>query len=341
MGADRVAEIPEPDLSRQWRQDRRADRDAHDAERQLVETVGVIERGERSRRQKTRDDGVGEQRELHPRRADDRRPQGDEKSLHVGVPARPPEFGDDVAQRHVAGDQQHFEAPGDQHAPGGRVARGREECGERQCRQHDQVEQDRRGRRRSEATQRVENAAVERHQGHQQQIRKGDSSELDREREAHRVLVEPRRQHADHVGRKGEREGKECELAREQEREDAVGEEPRVLRPALLANPGIGRHEGGVERAFGEDGAKVIRQPEGDEERVGDRAGSQHRRHQHVAEEAGQAREQRESAHRQDAVDHAYIRCCTGRSHRRASDSQSSRCPYPASARRTASTMRS
>src|SRR5665647_1914423 len=76
---------------------------------------------------------------------------------------------------------------------------------------------------------------------------------------------------------------------------------------ALGANPGIGRHEGGVERAFGENGAEMIRQPQRDEKRVGHRTGAEHRRQYDVTDEAGEPREQREAADREDALDHRTI----------------------------------
>ena len=73
---------------------------------------------------------------------------------------------------------------------------------------------------------------------------------------------------------------------------------------ALLADAGIGRHEGGVEGALGEDGAEMVGQPQRDEKRVGHRPGAQHRRQDDVADEAGHARKQRKAADRQNAFDH-------------------------------------
>ena len=48
-----------------------ADRDADDADGELVDAVGVIERRQCAGRQKGGDQRVGEKRELHPARADD------------------------------------------------------------------------------------------------------------------------------------------------------------------------------------------------------------------------------------------------------------------------------
>ena len=73
---------------------------------------------------------------------------------------------------------------------------------------------------------------------------------------------------------------------------------------ALLADAGIGRHERRVERAFGEDRAEMIGQPQRHEEGVGDRSGAEHGRQHDVARKAGDAREQREAADGEDASDH-------------------------------------
>ena len=75
-------------------------------------------------------------------------------------------------------------------------------------------------------------------------------------------------------------------------------------RTALLADARIGRHEGGVERALGEDRAEMIGQAQRDEKRVGHRAGAEDRRQHHVTEKAGDAREQRKPADGENASDH-------------------------------------
>ena len=67
---------------------------------------------------------------------------------------------------------------------------------------------------------------------------------------------------------------------------------------------GIGRHERGVEGAFGEDGAKMIGQPQRHEERVRDRPGAEDRREHDVARKAGQPRKKRIAADGEDAPKH-------------------------------------
>ena len=206
--------------------------------------------------------------------------------------------------RRIGADQQRFEHAGDQHAPGRGVAGGREEDGEGERRDHREIEQDRRGGSRGEALQRVEDAAVERHQADQQEIGKGDAGELDREREAAGVLVEAGREQPMTVGVKMSATASSTSWRREQQREDAVGEQPRRIGAALRADARIGRHEGRVERAFGEDRAEMIGQPQRDEEGVRHRPGAEHRGKHDVAHEAGDARDQRPSADREDALDH-------------------------------------
>ena len=184
------------------------------------------------------------------------------------------------------------------------MPRRRKEHGQRECRDHRKIEQDRRGRRRSEAAERIEDAAVERHQRHQQEIGKRDARELDRECETAGVIGEAGREQRDHRRREHERERDQDQLAGDQEREHAVGEQSSGIGTALLAGVRISRHERGVEGALGEDRAKVVGNPQRDEEGVGDRPGAEHPRQHDVARKAGKAREQREAADGEDASNH-------------------------------------
>jgi hypothetical protein len=152
--------------------------------------------------------------------------------------------------------------------------------------------------------QRVEDAAIERHQRNQQQIGKRDARELDGEREPPRIMREAGREELDHRRGEHQRDGEEHELDRKQQREDAIREQRR--RPGALgrADARIGRHEGRVERALGENGAEMIGQAERHEERIRHRAGAQDGRQHDVAREAGETRHQRQAADREDAFDH-------------------------------------
>ena len=96
---------------------------------------------------------------------------------------------------------------------------------------------------------------------------------------------------------------------------------------ALAADVRIGRHEGGVEGALGEDRAEMIGQPKRDEERVRDRPGAQDRRQHDVARKAGEAREQREAADGEDASEHAPLLAHTFGAKRRNQRSKARRAP--------------
>ena len=54
------------------------------------------------------------------------------------------------------------------------------------------------------------------------------------------------------------------------------------------------------------DRAEMVRQAERDEERIRDGSRAEHRRHHNVAQEAGHARDEREAADGEDAVDHRW-----------------------------------
>ena len=67
------------------------------------------------------------------------------------------------------------------------------------------------------------------------------------------------------------RHAEQHDLARQQQRENPVAEHPHRVGAAGDADARIGRNERGVERAFGEDRAEMVRQPQRHEKRVGKR----------------------------------------------------------------------
>ena len=150
----------------------------------------------------------------------------------------------------------------------------------------------------------VEHAAVQRHQRDQQQIRKGDPRQRDRQFAARRIVLEPRREDGDHLRHEPPRHDEQDHLGGKQQREDAVGEQPR-RRVALAVQMRIGRHEGGVEGALGEDRAKMIGQPQRHEKRIRDGPRAENGGKHDVARESGQPREQRITADSEDASEHA------------------------------------
>lgn len=122
-----------------------------------------------------------------------------------------------------------------------------------------------------------------------------------------RFVGEARRQHADYRRREYQGQEQEDRFSGEQERKDAIGEQPRGVDAVLLADAGVSRHEGGIERALGKNGAEMIRQPERDKERIGDRAGAENGRQHDIAHKAGNARQKCEAADREKASEHAAI----------------------------------
>ena len=132
----------------------------------------------------------------------------------------------------VAGDQQEFEDTGHQHAPGRGMAGGRKKSRQRERDHEREIEQDRRGGGGGEALQRIEDAAIERDQRDQQQIGKRDAREIDCERETLRIAREARRQHIDHRRREQQGHRQQHDLACQQQRENAIGEQPGALDPS-------------------------------------------------------------------------------------------------------------
>ena len=114
-----------------------------------------------------------------------------------------------------------------------------------------------------------------------------------------------RRENRDHLRHEQPGDDQQDDLRGEQQREDAVGEQLCAEVSLLAVDMRIGRHEGGVEGALGEDRAEMIGQPQRDEERVRHRAGAEDRREHDVAREPGQPRKQRIAADGEDASEHA------------------------------------
>jgi hypothetical protein len=82
------------------------------------------------------------------------------------------------------------------------------------------------------------------------------------------------------------------------------GESFRRLGSIPLADLRKNWDEGGVEGALRKDGTEMIGQPQCDEESVGDRPGAKHISQHDVASKAGDSRQQREAAYRENASQH-------------------------------------
>ena len=86
--------------------------------------------------------------------------------------------------------------------------------------------------------------------------------------------------------------------------EDPVRECRGGLRFALGVKRGIARQERRIDGAFPEDGAKIIGKQEREQERIRQQAVAQDRGHQDVAHKSGDARQKRETAHREKPPEH-------------------------------------
>ena len=118
-------------------------------------------------------------------------------------------------------------------------------------------------------------------------------------------LLKPGASRSITAGVNSKRHAEQHDLARQQQRENPVAEHPHGVAAARDADARIGRNEGRVERALGEDRAEMVRQPQRHEKRIRHRPRPQHRGEHDVAQEAGHARQERNSTNCQDAVDHA------------------------------------
>jgi hypothetical protein len=171
---------------------------------------------------------------------------------------------------------------------------------DKQSADHRKIEQNRSGRGRFEPVHRVQHVGKLRHDGDAKEVWKGDARQRDGERMLLRIVAEARRNRAHDRRHCGQRDQQQRYLRRELPGEDVIGEMPAFLGgPAILVDhAGEARHESRVECTFGEDGAKMVRQAESDEEGVGQRAGAENRGHENIARETRDARQQRESADR-------------------------------------------
>ena len=127
------------------------------------------------------------------------------------------------------------------------------------------------------------------------------------EGESFGIGAEARSEERNHLWGEQKRHGEQQRLGGKQHREDAVGKQPRRGAAAFAANARIGRNEGGIEGALGEDGAKMIGQAQGDKERIRYRSGTEDRRQHDVAQKSGDARDERQAADGHDAFEHGSL----------------------------------
>ena len=208
----------------------------------------------------------------------------------------------------VASDEQHDGDARNEDAP----SRGMAGIGEQrreQQRGHDrQVEQNGRAGGGGEAIVGVEDAGEQRLDRHEREIGEGDAGERDGEVEASRIVDQAGSDHAHDPRREQERKSQDHEVDEDQSRSDLVGEELGGGEPRLFQGARVSRDEGRGERPFGEDGAEMVGEAESDEKGVRHRPRAKDCRHDHVADKAGEARDEREPADGGNAPDHAWLR---------------------------------
>ena len=301
------------ELPAQHRQQRRADGDADDPERQLVQPVGVEQVGDGAHRQQRGEPGVDDDVDLVDAGADGTRQHQREQPLDPGRDPRPLQ-----AERHAVAPGRHrhpgeLQDAGDEDAPGeGMRRRLRVQAGHQQRADQHHVEDDRREGRSREPADRVQDAAEQRRQRDEHQVGKGDPAELDRQGVALAVGREARGQAADHdrAWQSRARSTTTSSTVRHH-RERLPGEAPRLVLALALERAREQRHEGGVEGALGEQPAEEIGELEADEEAVGHRRGAEHARDHEVADEAQHARDQREGADGHGRLDDVQRRLST------------------------------
>ena len=156
------------ETARHLRQQHRADRDADYADRQVIETIRIVERGNCAGGEEARDDGISEQRDLGSRRTKNRRAEGPEESLGSSLyrAAATREFWHTL-RRAASDPPAGFKKAGNQHHPRRHVPRLETTHASASVITIDRLSRIGALRPRRKTPQRVENAAVQRHQRHQ------------------------------------------------------------------------------------------------------------------------------------------------------------------------------
>ena len=292
---ERAGRVARREAPAHLRQQHRAGRNADDADRQLIDAIGVIDRRHRACGQQRGDDRIGEERDLEPRRANDGGSERGEEASHVRAPARAQRAPENARAPRVDDKQRELQRARGRDPPSGRVSRVREQERKRERADHREIQEHRRESGGREPPLRVERARQQRDERDEREIRERHARERNRERELARLVFEAWGEQSDERRRERPRERQERELAHEQKRADLREKALRRRRATRLEHARVGRHESRVEGAFAEDRAEMIGQPERDIECVGERARAKRRAEHHVAHEPCRARHERQS----------------------------------------------
>ncbi|CFE02793.1 Uncharacterised protein [Bordetella pertussis] len=288
---------------RQAGQQHRAQRHAQQGGGKLHQPVGKRQPGHAARLQPGGDIGVDQQGNLRHRYPERGGRHLFQDPLHRRVAPGLPQIERPARRQAQAGQRQPLhgqlrDAAG-HHAQGQGVdrhvhARRQPQAG----RDHGKVEQHRRERRHGKAAPRVEHAGCEGDEGHAQDVREHHPRHPYRGAELGAAFgaAQSAGHGGHHPGRRHDA-GQGDQHQRGGQQHGHPVEQRAYLRVAAF---GAGRaqdgHEGLRERAFGKQAAQQVGNTEGDPERIGQGARAERARHQDVAHQAGDARQQGETA---------------------------------------------
>src|SRR5205823_3815496 len=116
-----------------------------------------------------------------------------------------------------------------------------------------------------------------------------------------------RRQNSHRLWHEQQCDNQQNELRSKRQRKDPIGEQSSRGFALGALDMGISWNKRRVEGALGKNRAEMIRQPEGDKERVRQWTGTQNRRQHDVAGESGQSRQKGKAADGEYAPEHRLL----------------------------------
>ena len=163
-------------------------------------------------------------------------------------------------------------------------------------REHHHVEDDEAEGRRPHAPLGIEHRGRNRDETGDRHIGHRQPHEFDRVREPLARIAEARRDQVHDRRREQDADERDQAERHRHGAEHVLAKSPRAARAALRLDAQPHRHEGGVERAFGQEPPEQVGDLQRREEGVGQHAGAEHRRNADVAEKADQPRQERRAA---------------------------------------------
>jgi hypothetical protein len=219
----------------QLRQQHRANSDADDTERQLIQPVGIVEVRNRAVGAGG-DNGADEQVDLGNTAGEDSRNREHPEPAHLRIDTRQLEPGEKPGAPHRPPDQRQLRDAGDYRRPSDphrRIDRILHRKGHQrdQHRDVDDVEDHRREGGGEIAAERIEDSRIGGHQRHAGEIREQDACEQDREVEFFLIIEEAGHERHQHPRHEDFGEDGDADQQRHQPGHDAGCEVPRLVRP--------------------------------------------------------------------------------------------------------------